>query len=134
MINSPITILLFGIQSIVGILLAFSALFVTLAILNCGKIKKGKFILGLLIYGAINQVVNFVTGIVSSFSLAIVDKGEILKKEDLAIKFVNHFDSSESIFGQLEVLNVNAFFLTIGAVIGLYLFARFIIKHKLELE
>ncbi|MBQ8293439.1 MAG: hypothetical protein IJX78_06560 [Bacilli bacterium] len=129
-LNSPIHISLYILQALAVVLLCFSSLFLTLAILNCGKIKKAKFILGLLIYSALNNVINFVSTIASYFSFAVVETGSGLK-----VKFISLFDIFDGgDYYVSQVFNFNSFIVSVIAIVGLYLFARFIIKRKLELE
>ncbi len=129
-LNKPLSLLLDIIQFIVAIAYILSALFVTLAILNCGKIKKAKFIMGLFIFWGINFVVKIINIIFTGISLVI---GEV--NDRLTIGLINDFTEKSTVpNGFIEVFNINLFVITSLLVVGLYFVARFIINRKLELE
>ncbi len=129
-INDSITLLLSIIKFIVDIAYILSALFATLAILNCGKIKKAKFIMGLFIFWGINFIVKIINMIFTGISVVI---GKV--NNQLTIGLINDFTEKSTVPERfIEVFNINLVVITGLFVVGLYFIARFIINHKLELE
>lgn len=134
MLQSPLTFILPCLNFLVTVIMYFSILFLVLAILNCGRIKKAKFILGLAMFMGMTRVINFVQTISSLFSLVVISD----ENAQLKFKFVNVFSEdyyATSLFSDVpQILNVNTFVLTIVIGVGLYLLARLIVNRKLELE
>lgn len=133
-INSPLMCILIIIENLTYVIFYFSVLFFVLAILNCGKIKKGKFILGIALYMVITRVINFISTILSLVSLSIV----IDETGKLKVIFINVFseivNNTNFDLYELEIMNINSYIIIVASLVGLYLLARFIINKKLELE
>lgn len=130
-IQNPISVLLALIQLLVSLIFTFSCLFLTLAVLNCGKIKKGKLLVGIIIYSVIGNIISTISSILSLASLVIVNNGKHLLLDIVTFE--------DSLFGLaydagMIVMNINTFVIEVVACVGLYFLARFIIRHKLELE
>ncbi len=130
-IEHPLTALLYLVQAIVGTMLTFSTLLFTLVILNIGRIRKGKLIIGLILYSIVGNIVSFVSNMFVIIDLYIVDmQGKI---SVMSTKMMEEFVLENNSF-ILPVMSIFSFILQVGAVIGLYFAAKYLIKHKLELE
>ena len=113
---------------IIQSLLAVIILIFTLSILNIGKIKRFKFIFGVIIYYFTSVIINWITTLVFIIPYSIVtgEKGiEIVKVE---------YGWNNMIFSQYSVLSFNTLFWSTIAIIGFYFLSRYLIKNKLELE
>lgn len=65
------SVFLFFIQSLTSIVLMFCILFFVLSFTNCGIIRKGKFMIGVLLYIAINSFLSIITTITYLFNFKI---------------------------------------------------------------
>ena len=130
-IENPIVVLLYAIRIIASLILTFSALFFVLAVLNCGKIRKAKFIIGVGIFVGITRVIGTISMILSYFSYALV----LDENQKLSFVFINIFKESINMFGaDSAILNINEFAITVAAGAVLYILARNILNRRLELE
>lgn len=132
-----ISFLISGIQMLFGLLLAMIILLLTLCILNIGKIKKVKLLLGFLIYFGITSILNYFTSLfkIIPFSL-YYDRDLGFFIEQIPMFYGKNDNAFIFLFleGSRSVLDFSTIFINILAIIGGYFLSRYLISHKLELE
>lgn len=115
----------------IEIVLFFVLLLLSFTLINLGNLKKGKIMLGILIFMGINYVLNIfgeLTDLIG-FGLAITDNQNLL--------FVFGSEYSENFInsGAISyVFNITEIILNVGIIVGSYILTRYLLKNKIEIE
>lgn len=131
--SANINYLLLGIiNAALGTFLSIFILILVLGILNIGKVKKFKILIGLSIFYGVSLVISWISKIVM-----IIPYYFEIYQGDLIISKVKHGDyfSSDLLFSSLSgTLFFNTILWTIVSIFILYFISRYLIKYKVELE
>ncbi|MCM1259469.1 MAG: hypothetical protein NC182_00810 [Prevotella sp.] len=114
-------------------------LFFTLSFLNSGKVRKGRVLLTLLIYGSILSISSLIISVIAipTVGLAITENshcaitagfGWTMPYIGITIPFNNSYSMGVVYFNFVHVL------LQIGYIVGMYFLSRKLVVSKLELE
>jgi len=132
-IDIPFVSVVFAIiNGIVDAILGFVLLFLAFCIVNTGIARKGKVVIGILLYTAFTTAISFITSIADYFSFGFVVNGEGSLVFAYGSTFSNTFLQSGAI-GDYS-FNITMFIINAGLIVGLYLLCRYILKNHLELE
>lgn len=137
--NYPVVFITSIVKVIIYVVSLMLTLFFTLSILNSGKVRKGRVLLTLLIYGSILSVSSLIISIISipTVGLAITENshcaitagfGWTMPYMGITIPFENSYSMGVVYFNFVYV------FLQIGYIVGLYFLSRKLVVSKLELE
>lgn len=111
------------------IILGLLLLLFCLTVVNCGKVKKGKVLIALLIYYGISEGINLILLLIYAFlplgiSIDITSGAYVFGFNSIFnLGMANPFAS----------FNLIAFILYIGVIIGLYYWTKYLLENKLEL-
>ena len=137
--NYPVVFITSIVKVIIYVVSLMLTLFFTLSILNSGKVRKGRVLLTLLIYGSILSISSLIISIISipTVGLAITENshcaitagfGWTMPYMGITIPFENSYSMGVVYFNFVYV------FLQIGYIVGLYFLSRKLVVSKLELE
>lgn len=119
------------INLIVEVILGFILLFLAFCVVNTGIAKKGKVIIGILLYSGFSYALSLISSIAStiSFGFAIDASGQLVFAYGAI--YSDAFLKSNAI---MYVFDFTAFFINVGLIVGLYIACRKILRNHLELE
>lgn len=137
--NYPVVFITSIVKVIIYVVSLMLTLFFTLSILNSGKVRKGRVLLTLLIYGSILSISSLIISIIAipTVGLAITENshcaitagfGWTMPYMGITIPFENSYSMGVVYFNFVYV------FLQIGYIVGLYFLSRKLVVSKLELE
>lgn len=119
------------INLIVEAILGFILLFLAFCVVNTGIAKKGKVIIGILLYSGFSYVLSLIDSIAStiSFGFAVDGSGGLVFAYGAI--YSESFLNSNAI---MYVFDFTSFLINVGLIIGLYIACRKILRNHLELE
>lgn len=137
--NYPAVFITSIVKVIIYVVSLMITLFFTLSVLNSGKVRKGRVLLTLLIYGTILSLSSLIISLISipTVGLAITENshcaivtgfGWSMPYIGVTVPFEGSYSMGLVYFNFVQVL------LQIGYIIGLYFLSRKLVITKLELE
>lgn len=119
------------INLIVEAILGFILLFLAFCVVNTGIAKKGKVIIGILLYSGFSYALSLIDSIAStiSFGFAVDGSGGLVFAYGAI--YSESFLNSNAI---MYVFDFTSFLINVGLIIGLYIACRKILRNHLELE
>lgn len=116
------------IYTLIQALFALVLLVFVLSILNIGKIRKFKFLVGIILYYIISTIVGWLGNLLLIIPYRALFSNGSLTFEKFTIQ--NQFILAPL----MGYINLNVTFWSLVAIVGFYLLTRYIIKNLLELE
>lgn len=122
---------LYLISSFIQIILFFVLLLLSFALINLGNLKKGKIMLGILIFMGISYVLSILNVFTDtiSFGIAITDNQSLLFV--FGSEYSDNFINSGAVS---YVFNITKVILNISLIIGGYILTKYLLKNKIEIE
>ena len=119
------------INLIIEVILGFILLFLAFCVVNTGIAKKGKVIIGILLYSGFSYALSLIDSIAStiSFGFAVDGSGGLVFAYGAI--YSESFLNSNAI---MYVFDFTSFLINVGLIIGLYIACRKILRNHLELE
>ena len=108
-------------------LFAIVLLIFVLSLLNIGKIKRAKFLIGIIIYYLISTLMTWLGSLV------------LIVPFEITMGYEGKLVIEKIVFGEYglfigHILNFNIMFWLLVGIFGLYFLSRYLIKNKIELE
>ncbi|MCM1514692.1 MAG: hypothetical protein NC090_06850 [Anaeroplasma bactoclasticum] len=135
----PVVFITSIVKVIIYVVSLMITLFFTLSILNSGKVRKGRVLLTLLIYGSVLSISSLIISIIAipTVGLAITENshcaiatgfGWTMPYIGITVPFNGSYSMGVVYFNFVHVL------LQIGYIVGMYFLSRKLVVSKLELE
>ena len=135
----PVVFITSVIKVIIYVVSLMITLFFTLSILNSGKVRKGRVLLTLLIYGSILSISSLIISLIAipTVGLAITENshcaitagfGWTMPYIGITVPFEGSYSMGGVYFNFVHIL------LQIGYIVGMYFLSRKLVVSKLELE
>jgi len=115
--------------SIFQLLFFLVFLLFTLAILNIGKVKRYKMLVGIAIYFGLSTAASWIKSL-----FTVVPLGLYFEEGTYSIHRITTIWNLENFSFSFPLINFNDLLWNIALIIGLYIGSRLMIKHRLELE